>query len=90
MSKREKRLSDWKYNTPVDAPKENVEAVLRYYWPKVENKGSSHYVIHDERSNDHEQCHGILSVVIKGGQEVKGFYLQRIVEALEYIGEVEL
>lgn len=89
MSTREKRLVTWKYQTPKFEPIDTVEAVLKHYWGKWSNVGS-HMMIHDERLNNHPEFHGVLNIPIKGGKQVRGYYLRDIVDALEFRGDIDI
>jgi len=92
LSKREKLLRKWLNNPPKEVKKDEVLAVLDYYFSgKYENKPGSHIVITDDRLKDDPRCGPMcdFTVPIKGGQKVKGFYIKRLAEILKYLGEIE-
>jgi len=88
MSKRNKRLTIWKNNTPKTAPKHEVEAILEYYLPENNSwEGGSHIVIqHDELLNEQQyKPFGQVSIPCSGGQRFKGVYLKELVKVLEIL-----
>ena len=86
MSRREKLLARWK-NGVTDELKESVLALLKHYG--LEPSGP-HNVIRDSRLADHPRFLGTLTVPVSRGQKVKGVYLRHIVEALEWMGVIDL
>jgi hypothetical protein len=91
MPSRKKKLERWKYNTPTDAPLDNVLPVINYYFGKYEQKGS-HIVIKDDRLVEcgFTEIAGILTIPVKGGQKVRGQYLQDLVLAIEAVTREEI
>jgi len=50
MARADKRIQRWLNNPPTDAPVEEVEAILKHYFPgKLKTKTGSHRVVRDER-----------------------------------------
>lgn len=92
MGQREKRVQTWLTNPPKDAPIDQVEAILKYYFrDKLRKKTGSHRVVRDERLANSAgfEPFGEFSIPIKGGQRVKGCYLQVLARAIQIIEELE-
>lgn len=92
MGKREKRVQTWLNNPPRDAPIDEVEAILKYYFrDKLRTKTGSHRVVRDKRLATYAGFGplGEFTIPIKGGQRVKGCYLQILARAIQIIEEVE-
>jgi hypothetical protein len=88
MSTRKKTLENWKYRTPKEEVRDTVIAIIDYYFSgKYTQSSSSHIMIKDKRLQEHgvTDIVGVLTVPISGGQKVKGFYLKRLVRAIEII-----
>ena len=86
MGRREKLLEAWRQKPNPEAEVESVEAILKYYFADTFTKaeGGSHQlrVSHPALYGHPHFIGGGLSVPVKGGQSVKGFYLKRIAEAI--------
>ncbi len=92
MSRRERKIQSWLENPPTDAPVDEVEAVVKYYFPQSRlpnRRGSHNIVIEDDRLKGFGDFGplGQLQIPVKGGQKVKGVYLQKLAEAIEVITE---
>jgi hypothetical protein len=92
MGQREKLVQAWLNNPPKDAPIHEVEAILKYYFKgKLRTKTGSHRVVRDERLANSAgfEPFGQFSIPIKGGQRVKGRYLQDLARAIQIIETIE-
>ncbi len=92
MTKRQKILDKWELNTPQYAKIDEVLAILDRFFPGSRRQRGSHIIVEDERLKQLNDIAllGVLTVPVKGGQQVKGFYLKRIAEAIKHIqGETE-
>lgn len=93
MSKRDKLLAAWKNQPQPSATVETVEAVLRHYFLSGFSvaAGGSHQlrVSHPALFQHPHFVGGTLSIPVTGGQNVKPFYLKRIVEAIEIVQEAQ-
>ncbi len=90
MSKAEKRLKKWKNNTPKQVPRHEVEAMLDRYFPgEWEFKSGSHIVVTNEDLKGVEDYgpDGDFDIPIKGGQQVKGVYLKKLVYTIDLLKE---
>jgi hypothetical protein len=93
MSKHEKKLKKWLENTPTDAPKEEVVAVLdRCFSGQWRFVRGSHIVVQDDRLASHPDYgpEGDFDIPVKGGQKVKGVYLRRLAQTIQLLEEIEL
>ncbi|OPL16347.1 MAG: hypothetical protein AVO38_08335 [delta proteobacterium ML8_D] len=92
MGKRDRKLERWKNNPPIDAPVDDVKAMVRFFFPgseKPRQSGSHNIVIKHERLKglrDYGPL-GRLMIPVSGGQKVKGCYLQLLALAIEIISE---
>lgn len=92
MGQREKRVQTWLTNPPKHAPIEEVEAVLRFYFPgRLRKKTGSHRVVRDERLATYSgfEPYGEFTISVVGGQRVKGYQLQILARAIQIIEEIE-
>ena len=92
MSKVDKKLERWLQNTPTDAPKDSVLAIIERFFPdQWKKEGSSHVVIQDDRliGIPNYGPAGDFTVVIKGGQKVIGPYLKRLAQTIVLLREEE-
>jgi len=92
MGQREKRVHTWLTNPPKDAPIDEVDAILKYYFSgKLRKKTGSHRVVRDERLASYSgfQPYGEITISVKGGQRVKGYQLQMLARAIQIIEEIE-
>jgi|AntAceMinimDraft_17_1070374.scaffolds.fasta_scaffold204868_2 hypothetical protein len=90
MTKREKRLTRWLNNPPSEVPRDQVIAMIDYYFPdQYEWDDGSHIVVNDERLRGISGFgpEGDFTVVIKSGKSVKGLYLKRLATAIQYLSE---
>lgn len=92
MSKVDKKLKRWLQNTPTDAPKDSVLAIIERFFPdQWKEEGSSHVLIQDDRLigiPDYGPA-GDFTVVIKGGQRVMAPYLKRLAQTIVLLREEE-
>lgn len=90
----DKQLIDkWLNNTPSDESADTVERILvKYFGPdSVKKCGSSHqYRVKHSALVDLSNfgIGGYLSVPVKNGQRVKGFYLKNIARTVKRLEEV--
>ncbi len=87
-----KRIQSWLENTPRDAPFDEVEAILKRYFPgHCLKKSGSHIVVTDDRLIGFRGFGpvGDFTVPVKSGQRVKGYYLKRLAQAINMIKELE-
>lgn len=93
MSKADKTIKKWLNNTPTDAPIDRVTPILDRFFGKdhYEKKSGSHIVVSDERLKGVEGYgpDGDFSVPVKSGQKVKGCYLKRIAQTIDYLRSLE-
>ncbi len=92
MGRAEKRLQKWLDNPPKDAPVDEVRAVLdRHFHGKIRSASGSHIVVADERLAHYSgfEPFGEFAIPVKGGQRVKGYYLQRLARAVKIAEELE-
>jgi len=91
MTKVDKTLEKWLNNTPKDAPKERVVAIIkRFFSGQYEQRSGAHIVIQDDRLKGYPDCGpaGDFTVAITGGQKVKGHYLQRLAQIIRFLEEL--
>ena len=90
MSKIEKILAKWKSH-PKFVEKEEVFSVLERFGFRVESKSGSHNIISHESLIGHPNfgLRGEFCIPVKHGRKVKGFYLKRVLEAIEIVQEEE-
>lgn len=92
MGKRDKLLERWRTNTPRDAPIDEVEGVIDYFFGDSRAKGrrGSHIVIRDDRLRNKGEFGplGRIEIPVKGGQRVKGIYLERLIRAIDILKEL--
>ncbi len=90
MGKGEKLLTQWAGNPPKEARINDVKTFLNTFFPDMwRQKKSSHIVVRCKWLENHPDYHpyGEISVPVKGGQQVKGFYVKRLVEAVQLLME---
>lgn len=88
MSRRDKRLTKWKKNTPKTVPKEELLAVVKYYFPNNWRwEGTSHLIVfHEDLKQFRDyQPYGEISLPCSKGQQFKGFYAKKLITALELL-----
>ena len=92
MARVDKKLERWANNTPKHAPKEDVLAIIeRFFSRQYKQTSSSHIVIQDDRLGGYPECGpaGDFTVVISGGQKVKGHYLRRLAQIIRFLEELK-
>lgn len=94
MAKREKKLKKWEENPPKEAPIDEVNAIIEYHFPGIldNKKRGSHSVRIKNKALIGKQNFGPdggFDVPIKGGQKVKGIYLQKLAIAIKILQEIE-
>jgi len=87
MSQRQKLLTKWKSNPPVEEEIESIISVLDYYG--INYSIPDHLVIHDDRLSDLQEVRGGITIPISKGRKVKKIYLRRLVRVLEILGVYE-
>lgn len=87
MARQRKILKKWLAGQKEERI-ETVKAIVSRFFERHEFKRGSHIIVCDSRLAGKEGYgpQGILTVPVKGGQKVKGYYLKKIVRALEEIG----
>jgi len=91
MGRAERRVQKWLNSPPKDAHVEEVKAILkRYFQGKFRFKSGSHIVVRDDRLAPYSgfDPFGEFAIPVKGGQRVKGYYLQRLARAVQIINEL--
>ncbi len=91
MGKGQKLLDQWADNPPKEARVQDVETFLNTYFPDMwDQKKSSHIVVRCEalKAFPNYQPYGELSVPVKGGQKVKGFYIKKLIKAVQLLTEL--
>ncbi|HNR13829.1 MAG TPA: hypothetical protein PKM59_10980 [Thermodesulfobacteriota bacterium] len=91
MTKAERLYRTWNGQVPTEARLRDVITVLDYYFPaQWDQHRSSHIVIQCERLKNFPdyQPYGELSIPVKGGQKVKGFYIKALVKAINLLKEL--
>ena len=79
-------------NPPTDTPKDSVISLLdRFFNGQYEFKSGSHIVVRDDRLKDLPDYgpDGSFDIPIKGGQRVKGYYLNRLARTIRLLEEME-
>ena len=92
MGKPQKILNKWRENRPKEVRIREVKTVLNAYFPGCwEQKSGSHIVVRHESLKNIPDFgpQGEFTVPVKGGQQVKGFYLKTISLAVDIIAEQE-
>lgn len=92
MSRADKKLGKWLNNPPTDAPKAEVLAIIRRFFPgQYEQKSGSHIVIQDDRLIGIPDYgpRGDFDIPIKGGQRVKGYYLKKLALTIKLLEEIK-
>ncbi len=85
MAKIDKLLTKWVQNTPSEENKDTVISVIdRYFSGRYEFKTGSHIVVRhpDLLGKPEFGLKGEFTVIIKGGQSVKGAYLRTLAEVI--------
>lgn len=88
MSRIQKRLQSWR-NSKQPVPVNELYSVLDYYFPGMyrSGKGSHGIVIAHPRLSGHPHFApvGELTIPISGGQQVKHFYIKRLLLAIDIV-----
>ena len=84
MSKIDKTLEKWKNKIPRLEVKEKVFNLLKRYGFNFENSSGSHFTYSHEALKGHPDFgeNGEFTIVVKGGQKVKGFYVKVVLPQL--------
>ncbi|HDR14810.1 MAG TPA: hypothetical protein ENN79_04835 [Desulfobacteraceae bacterium] len=94
MRKADKLLQKWTNNVPKEARVQDVETFINHFFPGMwHQERTSHIVITCEALKPFREYkpNGELTVAVKGGKRVKGFYIKDLVKAvrlLEELGEL--
>ena len=91
MSKTDKRVQKWLDDPPVDAPFEQVEAVLKRYFQNGIRRKGSHITVTDKRLIGMMEfgLSGDFQICVRGGQRVIQVYLKRLANAVQIINSLE-
>ncbi|WP_028322822.1 hypothetical protein [Desulfatiglans anilini] len=91
MGKAEKLYQKWSAHIPREAHLHEVTTFLDTYFPGMwKQKSSSHIVVRCSRLAmlaDYRPF-GEISIPVKGGQRVKGFYIKEIIRAKRALEEL--
>jgi len=91
MGKAQKIFELWADTIPKEARVQDVKTFLNTYFKGMwDQKGSSHMVVRCEalKTFPDYQPYGEISVPVKGGQKVKGFYIKQLVKAVQLLQEL--
>lgn len=94
MGKALKLFEKWTDNVPKEARLQDVKTFLSHFFPGMwDQQGTSHIVVRCEALKvfPEYQPYGEISVPVKGGKKVKGFYIKRLIKAvylIEELGEI--
>ena len=93
MGRRDKLLAGWRQKPNPEAEVETVEAILSHYFVEgfTKAEGGSHQlrISHPSLYGHPHFAFGMLSIPVKSGQSVRGFYLKRIAEAIAVMQEAQ-
>ena len=87
----ERLYISWIKNLPKEARVGDVKTLLNHFFPGMwGQKRSSHVVIRCEKLKSFPDYgpFGEISIPVKGGQKVKGFYIKRLVRAIALLREL--
>lgn len=86
MTSAEKLYEEWLKNCPKEARFQDVKKLLDYFFLGKWRWGSkkSHIVISADVFKYLNE-YGELSIAVKSGKKVKGFYIKKILQAIEFI-----
>ncbi len=90
MGKPEKLLRKWRGNRPVEVRVQDVKTILNAFFPSEWDWTSgSHIVVRSEilKKFPDYQPFGELTIPVKKGQKVKGFYIKELITAINIIQE---
>ena len=91
MGKAHKLLEQWVDIIPREARIRDVKTFLNNYFPGMwSQEGSSHMVVRCDalKAFPDYQPYGEISVPVKGGKKVKGFYIRKLIKAVQLLTEV--
>ena len=91
MPKAHKFYRKWADTIPREARVNEVKTLLDHYFPGMWNqKRTSHIVVRCERLKAFQeyQPFGEISIPVKGGQKVKGFYIKALIRAIDLLSEL--
>jgi len=90
MSKRQKLIWQWRESPPTEEDVKKIRLVLEYFGFTIRPGGKHKMVASHPGLRDHPFITmGQITIPTVSGRKVKGFYVKRIVEALEYLGAFE-
>jgi len=92
MGKAEKLFDRWSENLPKEARIQEVKTLLNTYFEgQWDHDGTSHIVVRCEKLKalPDYQPFGEISVPVKGGQKVKGYYIRSLIKAIKDLQESE-
>jgi hypothetical protein len=92
MGKADKLYLKWKARTPKEAKIRDVKTVLdQFFQGSWEFGKGSHIVVRHEalKVSRSFQPFGEITIPVKSGQKVKGFYIKILIEAIEVLREAE-
>lgn len=90
MGKAEKLFAKWADNVPREARVQDVKTFLDHFFPDMWNQDrTSHIVVRCEelKASPEYRPYGEISVPVKSGKKVKGFYVKRLLKAVCLIEE---
>lgn len=80
-------MTKWKRNTPREVNRNEVEAVLNYFFEgKYRWDGTSHIVVQHDELIDEYPPYGEIAIPCKGGKRIKGRYIKELMRAIELLG----
>ncbi len=93
MSSTAKKLyKKWSSQIPVEARANEVRTFIDYYFAGEWNQdGTSHIIIRSERLQQFEEFkpYGEITVPVKSGNRVKGFYIKKILKGIKLLETLE-
>lgn len=96
MSTRDKKLSKWLSDAPklesIDSVRGVVEWAIRNLGFEDRTRDGSHIKLFHRKLLGHDDFHGGLGtfdIPIKGGQQVKGQYLELLAQAIDVVRGVQ-
>ena len=92
MGKAQKLFDKWSENIPKEVRIQEVKTLLNtYFEDQWDHDGTSHIVVRCEKLKtlpDYKPF-GEISVPVKGGQKVKGYYIRTLIKAINDLREGE-
>ncbi|HKK09458.1 MAG TPA: hypothetical protein VJ939_01420 [Bacteroidales bacterium] len=89
MSKRDKRLKKWMFDTPTTVPKNELVSIVKYFFPNNwRMERTSHLIVWHEDLKQFKQYlpYGEITLPCSKGQQYKGRYVKELVKAIELLG----